>query len=94
MEQHNLLSRNADGAITFWEFSLANEKWMQVSQVPQSHKKGVPCINGIMVSQTDVMFASISSNSSVCVWELVFPLTSSVDCKLSCFEVFLCWIKI
>lgn len=43
-------------------------------QVPKSHDKGVTCINGIMVSQTDAMFASTSSDGTVCVWELVFPL--------------------
>lgn len=47
-----------------------------MSQVPQSHKKGVTCINGIIVSQTEAMFASTSSDGTVCVWELVFPLTS------------------
>lgn len=45
-------------------------------QLPQSHKKGVTCISGIMVSQTEAMFASASSEGSVCLWELVFPLTS------------------
>ena len=45
-------------------------------QVPQSHKKGVTCISGIMVSQTEAVFASTSSDGTVCVWELVLPLTS------------------
>lgn len=48
-----------------------------MSQVPQSHKKGVTCINGIMISQTEAMFASTSSDGTVCIWELVYPLTSS-----------------
>jgi len=48
-----------------------------VSQVSQSHKKGVTCIDGIMVSPTEAMFASTSSDGTVCIWELVFPLTSS-----------------
>lgn len=29
-----------------------------------------------MLSQTEAMFASTSSDGTVCVWELVFPLTS------------------
>lgn len=46
-------------------------------QLPQSHKKGVTCISGIMVSQTEAMFASTSSDGTACVWELVFPTTGS-----------------
>lgn len=46
-------------------------------QLPQLHKKGVTCISGIMVSQTEAMFASTSSDGTVCVWELVFPMTGS-----------------
>jgi len=48
-----------------------------VSQIPKSHKKGVTCIDGILVSQTEAMFASTSSDGTVCIWELVLPLTSS-----------------
>ncbi|CAL5209984.1 unnamed protein product [Lathyrus oleraceus] len=88
LERHYLLSGDADGAIILWELTLVDGKWRQVSQVPQSHKKGVTCINGIMVSQTEAMFASTSSDGSVCVWELVFPLTSNGDCKLLCLESF------
>lgn len=47
-----------------------------MSQLPQSHKKGVTCIDGIMVSQTEAMFASTSSDGTVCIWELVFSLKS------------------
>ncbi|PNX76030.1 elongator complex protein 2-like, partial [Trifolium pratense] len=88
LELHYLLSGDADGVIILWELSLVDGKWRQVSQVPQSHKKGVTCINGIMVSQTEAMFASTSSDGTVCVWELVFPLTSNGDCKLSCLDSF------
>ena len=44
-------------------------------QIPQSHKKGVTCITGIMVSQTEAIFASTSSDGAVYVWELLFPST-------------------
>lgn len=46
-------------------------------QLPQSHKKGVTCISGIMVSQTEAIFASTSSDGTACVWELAFPMTGS-----------------
>ncbi|KAJ7954147.1 elongator complex protein 2-like [Quillaja saponaria] len=51
LERHYLLSGDADGAIILWEFSLIDRKWRHVLQVPQSHKKGVTCITGIMISQ-------------------------------------------
>ncbi|KAG4394889.1 hypothetical protein GLYMA_20G121000v4 [Glycine max] len=88
LEQHYLLSGDADGAIILWELSLADGKWRQVLQLPQSHKKGVTCISGIMVSQTEAMFASTSSDGTACVWELAFPMTGSGDCKLSCLDSF------
>ncbi|XP_027363697.1 elongator complex protein 2 [Abrus precatorius] len=88
LEQHYLLSGDADGAIILWELSLIDGKWRQVLQVPQLHKKGVTCINGIMVSQTEAMFASTSSDGTVCVWGLVFPPTGRGDCKLSCLDSF------
>jgi elongator complex protein 2 len=47
-----------------------------VLQLPQSHKKGVTCITGIMVSETDAIFASTSSDGTVYVWELVLPSTA------------------
>lgn len=42
-------------------------------QLPQSHKKGVTCITGIMVSQSEAVFASTSSDGAVHIWEVVFP---------------------
>ena len=45
-------------------------------QVPQPHKKGVTCITGIMISQTDVVFASTSSDGTVNIWELILPSSS------------------
>ncbi|CAJ1977478.1 unnamed protein product [Sphenostylis stenocarpa] len=88
LKQHYLLSGDADGAIMLWEMSLADGKWRQVLQLPQLHKKGVTCISGIMVSQTEALFASTSSDCTVCVWELVFPINGSGDCKLSCLDSF------
>lgn len=45
-------------------------------QVPQPHKKGVTCISGIMISETDAVFASTSSDGAVYVWELILPSSS------------------
>ncbi|GLT69201.1 hypothetical protein SLA2020_413700 [Shorea laevis] len=86
LERHYLLSGDADGAIILWELSLLDRKWRHVLQVPQSHKKGVTCITGIMVSQTEAIFASTSSDGTVYVWELLFPSTTGGECKLLCLE--------
>ncbi|KAK9277734.1 hypothetical protein L1049_007281 [Liquidambar formosana] len=86
LERHFLLSGDADGAINLWEVSLSDRKWRRVLQVPQPHKKGVTCISGIMVSQTDAMFASTSSDGTVNVWEVILPSTVEGDCKLSCLD--------
>lgn len=45
-------------------------------QIPESHKKGVTCINGIMVSETEAVFASTSSDGTVYLWEVAFPSTA------------------
>ena len=50
-------------------------------QLPQSHKKGVTCITGIMVSETDAIFASTSSDGTVYVWELVLPSAGGKQVK-------------
>ncbi|KAJ4833598.1 Elongator subunit elp2 [Turnera subulata] len=86
LEQHYLLSGDAHGAILLWELSLAQNKWRQVLQLPQSHKKGVTCITAILVSETDAIFASTSSDGVVCVWELILPPASGGECKVSCLE--------
>ncbi|KAL5828211.1 hypothetical protein ACOSQ4_020008 [Xanthoceras sorbifolium] len=86
LEHHYLLSGDADGFIILWEFSLADKKWRHVLQLPQSHKKGVTCITGIMVSQIDALFASTSSDGVVNVWEVIFPSTPGGDCTVSCLE--------
>ncbi|RYR16108.1 hypothetical protein Ahy_B04g073063 isoform A [Arachis hypogaea] len=88
LEQHYLLSGDADGAIILWELSLIDGKWREVLQVPKLHKKGVTCISGIMLSQTEALFASTSSDGTICLWELVFPPTRNGDCKLSCLDSF------
>ncbi|KAG6757723.1 hypothetical protein POTOM_038045 [Populus tomentosa] len=85
LDRHYLLSGDTDGAIILWELTLADKKWRQVLQLPQSHKKGVTCITGIMVSETDAIFASTSSDGTVYVWELVLP-SAGGECKLSCLE--------
>lgn len=86
LEKHYLLSGDADGAIILWEFSLLERKWRYVLQAPQSHKKGVTCITGIMVTETEAIVASTSSDGKVHVWEVLFPSTTGGDCKLQCLE--------
>lgn len=86
LERHYLLSGDVDGAIIIWELSLADNKWRHVSQLPQSHKKGITCITGFMISQSDALFATSSSDGTVCIWDIVLPSSSGGDCKLSCLE--------
>ncbi|KAI3453067.1 hypothetical protein Pfo_009730 [Paulownia fortunei] len=86
LERHHLLSGDADGTIFLWEFSLADKKWRNVLQVPEKHKKGVTCISAIMVSRTDAIFASSSSDGTVSVWEVILPSRSGGECKLSCLD--------
>ncbi|KAG2709427.1 hypothetical protein I3760_05G238900 [Carya illinoinensis] len=86
LERHYLLSGDADGVIILWELCLLDRKWRYVLQVPQSHKKGVTCITGIMVSETEAIFASTSSDCTIHVWEVLFPSTTGGDCKLLCLE--------
>ncbi|XVF02220.1 hypothetical protein REPUB_Repub04eG0156800 [Reevesia pubescens] len=86
LERHYLLSGDADGAIILWELSLADNKWRHALQLLQSHNKGITCITGFMVSLSDAIFATSSSDGTVCVWDVVFPSSSGGDCKLSCLE--------
>ncbi|KAK4260777.1 hypothetical protein QN277_003850 [Acacia crassicarpa] len=88
LEQHYLLAGDADGAIVLWEMSLSDGKWRRVLQIPLSHKKGVTCVNGIMVSQTEAMFASTSSDGTICLWQLVLPMAKGGDCELLCLDSF------
>ncbi|XP_047341599.1 elongator complex protein 2 [Impatiens glandulifera] len=88
LKQHYLLSGDANGCIILWELSLPDKNWKYILQLPESHKKGVTCISGIMISQTDAMFASSSSDGTVHVWELIFPSMSGGDCKLSLLQSF------
>lgn len=86
LEQHFLLSGDADGVIILWEFSVPDRKWRYILQVPQIHKKGVTCISGIMLSQMDAIFASTSSDGAVNVWEVILPSSVGGDCIVSCLE--------
>lgn len=86
LERHYLLSGDTDGVIILWELSLVDKKWRHVLQLPQPHKKGVTCITGIMVSQSEAVFASTSSDGAVHIWEVIFPSIPGGDCKLSCLE--------
>lgn len=86
LERHYLLSGDADGTILLWELTLADKKWRNVLQVPEKHKKGVTCISAIVMSQTDAIFASSSSDGIVSVWEIIFPLRAGGECKLSCLD--------
>lgn len=86
LEQHYLLSGDADGAIMLWEFSLIDGKWRYVLTVPLPHKKGVTCISGIMLSANEAVFASTSSDGTVNIWEIILPMTVGGECRLSCTE--------
>ncbi|KAH6763057.1 elongator protein 2 [Perilla frutescens var. hirtella] len=86
LERHYLLSGDADGAILLWELSLADKKWRNVLQLPEKHRKGVTCISAIVMSQTEVIFASSSSDGVVSLWEIIFPLSAGGECKLSCLD--------
>ncbi|WCJ24465.1 Elongator complex protein 2 [Euphorbia peplus] len=86
LEQHYLLSGDSQGVIILWELSLSDRKWQQVLQLPRSHKKSVTCITGIMLSKTEALFASTSSDGTVYIWELIIPSSPRGECKLSCLE--------
>ncbi|KAG6405600.1 hypothetical protein SASPL_133191 [Salvia splendens] len=57
-------------------------QWRNVLQVPEKHKKGVTCIAAIVLSQSDALFASSSSDGVVSIWEII----SGSECKLSCLD--------
>ncbi|PWA82673.1 elongator protein 2 [Artemisia annua] len=84
-EKHYLLSGDAEGVIILWEFSLVEHKWRYVSQLPQSHKKGVTCITAIVTSETEAVFASTSSDCVVNIWKIVLP-ASGGDCMVTCLD--------
>lgn len=86
LEEHFLLSGDADGFIMLWAFSLAANKWRHVLQLPQPHKKGVTCISGMMVSHENAVFASTSSDGTVNVWDFMLPSKDGGDCKLLCLD--------
>lgn len=58
-------------------------------QLPQSHKKGVTCITGIMISETEAIFASTSSDGAVYVWELILPCSSGGEFECSVIDYIL-----
>ncbi|CAI9296803.1 unnamed protein product [Lactuca saligna] len=84
-EKHYLLSGDAEGVIILWEFSLAENKWRNVSQLLQSHKKGVTCITAILTSQTEAIFASTSSDCVLNIWKVVLP-SSGGECTITCLD--------
>ncbi|KAL5722010.1 Elongator subunit elp2 [Ranunculus cassubicifolius] len=48
LQNHYLLSGDANGVIIVWELSLTDGKWRIVLQLPKTHRKGVTCISGIV----------------------------------------------
>lgn len=91
-EKHYLLSGDAEGVIILWEFSLAQNKWRHVSQLLKSHQKGVTCISAIVLSQTEAIFASTSSDCVVNVWKITLP-ASGGDCTVTCLDSLYCGLK-
>lgn len=45
-------------------------------QIPEKHKKGVTCITAIVMSQTDAIFSSSSSDGVVNMWQIIFPTSA------------------
>ncbi|GLJ29453.1 hypothetical protein SUGI_0580580 [Cryptomeria japonica] len=86
LEEQFLLSGSADGVIIIWAYLPSQSKCRQVSQVPKSHEKGVTCISGAMLNNLEGLFASSSSDGTVCVWEVGFPSQSGGDCNLSMLQ--------
>nr|BAE98766.1 hypothetical protein [Arabidopsis thaliana] len=86
LDRQYLLSGDSDGIIILWELSTLNNDWRHVLQLPLSHKKGVTCITAYMVSETDAMFASASSDGVVNVWDVSFPSQPSEECKVVCLD--------
>ncbi|AEE32441.1 elongator protein 2 [Arabidopsis thaliana] len=88
LDRQYLLSGDSDGIIILWELSTLNndQQWRHVLQLPLSHKKGVTCITAYMVSETDAMFASASSDGVVNVWDVSFPSQPSEECKVVCLD--------
>ncbi|KAI3516715.1 hypothetical protein L1887_15692 [Cichorium endivia] len=84
-EKHYLLSGDAEGVIILWELSLSENKWRNVSQLLQSHKKGVTCITAILTSQTEAIFASTSSDCVVNIWKIALPSFGG-DCTITCLD--------
>lgn len=86
LDKHYLLSGSADGVIMVWVVNIKERKGGHAIQVPATHKKGVTCLTGMMVSQSVALFASTSSDGVVHVWELVFPSSIDGNCRISCLE--------
>ncbi|KAL4189160.1 hypothetical protein AMTRI_Chr08g205590 [Amborella trichopoda] len=85
-DEHFLLSGSADASIILWAVLLKERKWRQVLQIEKPHQRGVTCIAGLTLSPSLALFASTSSDCTVCVWEIVLPSTAGGDCKLTCLS--------
>ncbi|KAJ4881887.1 Elongator complex protein 2 [Raphanus sativus] len=86
LDRHYLLSGDTDGIIILWELSTVNNNWRHVLQLPRYHKKGVTCITAYIVSETDAMFASASSDGVVNLSDVSFPSQSRDGCKVLCLD--------
>lgn len=85
-EKHYLLSGSADGVIMVWTFYLLERKWEPAIQVPTTHKKGVTCLTGMMLSQNVAIFSSSSSDGVIHVWKLAFPSSSDGNFGILCLD--------
>lgn len=68
-------------------FLLLSMQWRYVLHLPESNKKGVTCITGILLSENEAMFASTSSDGVVNVWEMIFPPTPGGSHILQMFMI-------
>ncbi|XP_076912812.1 elongator complex protein 2-like [Bidens hawaiensis] len=91
-EKHYLLSGDAEGVIILWEFTLAENKWKYVSQLPKSHQKGVTCITAIVTFQNEAIVASTSSDCVVNVWKLDLPAFGG-DRTVTCLDTIFVGLK-
>ncbi|XP_024542072.1 elongator complex protein 2 isoform X1 [Selaginella moellendorffii] len=63
-----ILSGSADGVVILWSFVPSQKKWRIGSQATVSKGGSVTCIASMMISSTEALFATSTSDGGVCVW--------------------------
>eukprot|EP00252_Welwitschia_mirabilis_P027284 TRINITY_DN9322_c0_g3_i1.p1 TRINITY_DN9322_c0_g3~~TRINITY_DN9322_c0_g3_i1.p1 ORF type:complete len:854 (-),score=210.17 TRINITY_DN9322_c0_g3_i1:1-2562(-) len=93
LQEHYLLSGSVDGAIIIWGYMISDGKWRQALQVPEKHQKAVTCITSYMRRPSNALFASTSSDGTVCIWEVCFPAQTGGGLELSLLQKILVGAK-